>query len=57
MYVNYLDEQGRELGKNSIYHLGNRKRIAQITEGPFEAPPVTAAIASTAVGRAFKSKQ
>lgn len=57
VYVNYLDGQGRVLGKNAIYNLGNRSRTVQISEGPFETPPGTVAIAFTSVGRDFKSKQ
>jgi hypothetical protein len=57
VYLNYLDGQGKVLGKNSIYRLGNRNRTAQVTEGPFETPPGTVAIAFTSVGRDFKSKQ
>ena len=56
-FVNYLDAEGQVIGKNSIYSLGNRNRVVQITEGPFETPPGTVAIAFTSVGREFKSKQ
>ena len=57
VFVNYLDGQGRVLGKNSIYSLGNRNQAVQINEGPFQTPPAAVAIAFTSVGRDFKSKQ
>ena len=57
VFVNYLDWEGRILGKNTIYSLGNRNRVVLISEGPFETPPDTAAIAFTSVSRDFKSKQ
>ena len=56
-FVNYLDAEGQVLGKNAIYSLGNRSGVVHVTEGPFETPPGTVAIAFTSVSRDFKSKQ
>ena len=56
-FVNYLDAEGQVLGKNAIYSLGNRSGVVQISEGPFETPPGTVAIAFTSVSREYKSKQ
>ncbi|KPJ78391.1 MAG: hypothetical protein AMJ54_04040 [Deltaproteobacteria bacterium SG8_13] len=57
VFVNYLGGEGRVLGKNAIYNLGNRSGVVQVNEGPFETPPGTVAIAFTSVSRDFKSKQ
>jgi hypothetical protein len=57
VFVNYLDGEGRVLGKNVIYSLGNRNRSVQVAEGPFETPPGTVAIAFTSASLDFKSKQ
>ena len=56
-FVNFLDAEGQVLGKNAIYSLGNRSGVVHVSEGPFETPPGTVAIAFTSVGRDFKSKQ
>ena len=56
-FVNYLDAEGKVLGNNAIYSLGNRNGVVHVSEGPFETPPGTVAIAFTSVGREFKSKQ
>jgi hypothetical protein len=56
-FVNYLDAEGQVIGKNSIYSLGNRSGVVHVSEGPFETPPGTVAIAFTSVSRDFKSKQ
>ena len=56
-FVNYLDAEGQVIGKNSIYSLGNRSGVVHVSEGPFETPPGTVAIAFTSVSRDFKSRQ
>lgn len=57
VWVSYLDAEGKVLDKNPIYSLGNRSGVVQTTDGTFETPPGTVAIAFTSVSRDFKSKQ
>ncbi len=57
VWVTYLDAEGKVLGKNTIYSLGNRSKVVQTTDGAFETPPGTVAITFTSVSREFKSRQ